>query len=340
MALSKTFVIAVVVIIAIVAGLTGYYVATLTRPPITERVKIAFIFPGSVTDTAWNEAGYRAMEAFRGRHPEVDIAWVQGVYDPAQIESTIRSYVEQGFNLIIGVGFQFGEPMAKIAGEVTREVYFLAIAGAPQYKGPKVSVGDVRTDQSCFVAAYIASKVTKTGHIGYVAGMAVAELSRCEIGLRKGLEYVGLNPDQVLHVVYTGDFHDVPKAKLATTALVEQYRVDVVKTMGDGCQLGGISGAKDAGVYVMMSGTYHPEIYPEGLLLAEIWDWSVIFEQFYQDYLSGKLKTAGGQEYWLSLENGGLKLASGGALPSEIWSSAQEIINKIISGQISTGFTP
>ncbi|MEM1822075.1 MAG: BMP family ABC transporter substrate-binding protein [Zestosphaera sp.] len=126
MALSKTFVIAVVVIIAIVAGLTGYYVATLTRPPITERVKIAFIFPGSVTDTAWNEAGYRAMEAFRGRHPEVDIAWVQGVYDPAQIESTIRSYVEQGFNLIIGVGFQFGEPMAKIAGEVTREVYFLA----------------------------------------------------------------------------------------------------------------------------------------------------------------------------------------------------------------------
>ncbi|MEM1797428.1 MAG: hypothetical protein QXM97_06830, partial [Zestosphaera sp.] len=97
MALSKTFVIAVVVIIAIVAGLTGYYVATLTRPPITERVKIAFIFPGSVTDTAWNEAGYRAMEAFLGQHPEVDIAWVQGVYDPAQIESTIRSYVEQGF---------------------------------------------------------------------------------------------------------------------------------------------------------------------------------------------------------------------------------------------------
>ncbi|MEM4829815.1 MAG: hypothetical protein QW417_03115, partial [Zestosphaera sp.] len=80
--------------------------------------------------------------------------------------------------------------------------------------------------------------------------------------------------------------------------------------------------------------------YPEGLLLAEIWDWSIVFEQFYQDYLSGKLKTAGGQEYWLSLENGGLKLASGGALPSEIWSSAQEIINKIISGQISTGFTP
>ncbi len=342
LALSRIIgIIAVVVVIAVVAGLLGYYVATLTRPSgAPQRIKIAFIFPGSVTDTAWNEAGYRAMEAFRGKHPEVDIAWVQGVYDPAQIESTIRSYVEQGFNLIIGVGFQFGEPMAKIASEVTRDVYFLAIAGAPQYKGPRVSVGDVRTDQSCFVAAYIASKVTKTGHIGYVAGMAVAELSRCEIGLREGLKYVGLKPDEVLHIVYTGDFHDVPKAKLATTALVDQYHVDVVKTMGDGCQLGAISGAKDARAYIMMSGTYHPEIYPEGLLLAEVWDWSVVFEQFYQDYLSGKLKTAGGQEYWIDLKNGGLRLSAGGALPSEIWLGAQQIISKIVSGELSTGFTP
>jgi len=44
-------------------------------------VKTAFIFPGSVTDTAWNEAGYRAMEAFRGRHSEMEVAWVHRVYD-------------------------------------------------------------------------------------------------------------------------------------------------------------------------------------------------------------------------------------------------------------------
>jgi len=55
-------------------------------------VKAASVFPGSVADTAWNEAGHRAMEAFRGKHPEVEVAWVRGVYDPAQIESTIRSY--------------------------------------------------------------------------------------------------------------------------------------------------------------------------------------------------------------------------------------------------------
>ncbi len=52
------------------------------------------------------------MEAFRGKHPEVEIAWVQGVYDPAQIESQIRSYIQQGYKLIVGLGFQFGEPMA------------------------------------------------------------------------------------------------------------------------------------------------------------------------------------------------------------------------------------
>jgi len=40
-------------------------------------VKAASVFPGSVTDTAWNEAGYRAMEAFRGKHPEVEVAWIK-----------------------------------------------------------------------------------------------------------------------------------------------------------------------------------------------------------------------------------------------------------------------
>jgi len=44
-------------------------------------VKTAYVFPGSVADTAWNEAGHRAMEAFKGRYSKIEVAWVQGVYD-------------------------------------------------------------------------------------------------------------------------------------------------------------------------------------------------------------------------------------------------------------------
>ncbi len=337
--------IAVLILVIVVAAAAAIYMRqTPTQPTTTtqqpEKVKMAFIFPGSVTDTAWNEAGYRGMEAFRGKHPEVDIAWVQGVYDPAQIESQIRSYIQQGYKLIVGQGFQFGEPMAKLAKEYP-DVYFLAVAGSPDYVGKQVSVADVRTDQSCFVAGYLASQISQTKSVAFVAGMAVAELTRCETGMRAGISYAGLNPDDVLHVLYVGDFHDVTKSKLGTTALIEQYNVDVVKAMGNGCQLGAISAAKEKGVYAMMSGTYHPEVYPDGTVLYEVWHWEAVYEEFYNDYVSGKLQSEGGKIYWLSMENGGLELVfSKGLIPDDILSAAQDIAAKVQAGELDTGFQP
>jgi len=331
-------VIAIIVVAAVFLAI-GYYMRG-PAPAAPEKVKMAFIFPGSITDTAWNEAGYRGMEAFRGKHPEVEIAWVQGVYDPAQIEAQIRSYIEQGYKLIVGQGFQFGEPMARIAQEYP-DVYFLAVAGAPEYVGPQVSVADVRTDQSGFLSSYLAIKMSETKQVAFVAGMAVAELSRSEVGQRAGIEYAGYNPDEVLHVHYVGDFHDVPRAKLATTSLIEQYNVDVVKAMGDGCSLGAISGAKEKGVYAMMSGTFHPEVYPEGTVMFEVWHWEVVYEQWYNDYISGRLKSEGGKTYWISLENGGIEILPGqGTVPEDLWAEIEDLEAKIKAGQIDTGFTP
>jgi basic membrane lipoprotein Med (substrate-binding protein (PBP1-ABC) superfamily) len=71
--------------------------------------------------------------------------------------------------------------MAKIAKEVSGDVYALAIAGAPQYIGPRVSVADVRTDQSGFIIGYLVTKLSKIKSMAFVAGMAIAELSRGEV---------------------------------------------------------------------------------------------------------------------------------------------------------------
>jgi len=331
--------ISVIIIAVVIAGVAVYYYhpGGVSKP---KTVKMAFIFPGSVTDTAWNEAGYKGMLAFEKAHPNVKIAWVQGVYDPAQIESQIRSYIQQGYNLIVGLGFQFGEPMAKLAKQY-KNVYFLAVAGSPNYIGPQVSVADVRTDQSCFVAGYLASQISKTKSIAFVAGMAVAELTRCEVGLRHGIAYAGLNPNQTLHVLYVGDFHDVKKSKLGTTALIEQYNVDVVKAMGDGCQLGAVSAAKEKHVYAMMSGTYHPEVYPNGTLLYKVWHWEAVYNEFYNDYVNGYLQSHGGREYWLSMNNGGLKLVyNDKIIPSNILQATKQVEQKILNGEVNTGFTP
>jgi len=180
--------------------------------------------------------------------------------------------------------------------------------------------------------------LSKSKSVAFIAGMAVPRATRSELGQRKGIEYAGYNPREVYHVYYAGDFHDVVKCKLATLSLIDQLKVDVVKSMGNGCSLGAVSAAKERGAFTLSSGTYHPELYPEGYALYEIWRWEVIYEQWYQDYLSGNLKK-GGKMYWLSLENGGIEIIKGN-LPSELWNEVQTLISKIVKGEVDTGFRP
>ncbi|RLF29611.1 MAG: hypothetical protein DRN14_01820 [Thermoplasmata archaeon] len=336
-------VVAAIIIIAVIAFAIGYYVKKPTPPPPgPTKVKIAFIFPGNVGDTAWNEAGYKGMLAFAAKHAgEIEYTWVQGVYDPAQIRPQIESYISQGYNLIVGLGFQFGKPMYDVAQNLSadQDVYFLAIAGAPQYISSRVSVADVRTDESGFVSGYLMIKMSQTKQVAFVAGMKVAELARSEVGQRSGIQYAGYDPDEVYHVDYVGDFHDVTKAKTETMGIIDQYNVDVVKAMGDGCQLGAISAAKEKKVYALMSGTYHPEVYPDGVLMYEVWHWEAVYEEWYQDYKNGNLSANGGKLYWLSMENGGLEIVNG-ITPSDLWSEVMDLVGKIKAGQIDTGFTP
>ena len=88
-----------------------------------------------------------------------------------------------------------------------------------------------------------------------------------------------------------------------------------------------------------MSGTYHPEVYPDGILMYEVWHWEAVYEEWYQDYKNGNLSANGGKLYWLSMENGGLEIING-ITPSDLWSEVLDLVDKIKAGQIDTGFTP
>ncbi len=332
--------VAAIVVVAVIAFVVGYYINKPEAPPAEEKIKIAFIFPGDVGDTSWNEAGYVAMNIFVGRHPDIEYTWIQGVYDPAQIRPQVEDYVTQGYNLIVGFGFQFEKPMYDVAQNLSegQDVYFLVVAGPGSYKHPRLAVADVRTDQTGYICGYIMMQLTQTGHVGFVAGMDVAELHRSWIGQRKGIQDAGYNPDEVYHVAFVGDFHDVTKSSLLTYELIDTYGVDVLKTMGDGAQLGGIAAAKARHIKVLMSETYHPEIYPDGVVLYEIWHWEIAYEEWYQDYLAGRLGSETGHVYWLKLENNGITLEKG-AISGDLWNTVLDLESEIKAGQIDTGFT-
>lgn len=327
---SKRFWLLIVAVFLIVLMASCAQEATPTEAPEEpSALRVALVLPGRIDDLAWNQAGYRSFLRFEGKMGnDVETAWVENVYTNVDIVPALRDFANRGYDIILGHGFQFQEPLYEVAPEFP-DVTF-ACGGWEALDN--MSIYDVRTDQTGYLEGYLAASMTETGKIGYVAGLEVAELSRFAKGYELGAK--AANPDIDIRVVYTGDFHDVAGARETVVGLAAQD-VDVVAFMGDGTSLGALAGCKEAGIWCMANGTDLTQEAPELILTTGVWQWDAVWEQIIDDYEAG---TKGMQAYWADMANGGLALtALNSAVPEEVATEIAALQDQIISGTLETG---
>lgn len=298
-------------------------------PETPGALRVALILPGRIDDLAWNQAGYRSFLRLQGRlGSEIETSWVENVYTNVDIVPALRDYAQRGYDIVLGHGFQFQEPLYEVAPEFP-DVTF-ACGGWEAL--PNMSIYDVRTDQTGYLEGFLAARMSQSGVIGYVAGLEVAELSRFALGY--GLGARAANPDIDIRVVYTGDFHDVGAAREVVVGLAAQG-VDVLAFMGDGTSLGALRGCIEAGIYCMGNGTDLSQQAPELILTSGVWQWDAVWEQIIRDYGEGVF---GMQQYWADMANGGLALtALNSVVPEEVATELAALADQIIAGTLETG---
>ena len=72
------------------------------------------LLPGSLNDGGWNAAAYAGLMELKDEGYEV--AFTENIAI-AGIEEAMRNYALEGFDLVIGHGFEFGEPAMRVAAE-------------------------------------------------------------------------------------------------------------------------------------------------------------------------------------------------------------------------------
>jgi len=116
------------------------------------------------------------------------------------------------YDLIIGVGFLFQEPMKRVASEFPDVKFALIDAVIEQ---PNVASLTYRAHEGTFLAGVIAALKTETKQIGFIGGMKVPLVEAFEIGFHAGIK--ATNPDVELAADYVGvtpqAFNDPAKAK-------------------------------------------------------------------------------------------------------------------------------
>ncbi len=203
-------------------------------------LKVAMLTSGPINDEGWNQTAYDGLKVLEADGAE--IANTENVAQADQLD-LIRSYADQGFNVIIGHGFEYGDALLAAAEEYP-EVSFIQIGGIAE-NGKNLVSYVYRPGEGGYAAGILAGHMSPTGKVGGVGAVEIPTIAADFNAFKQAAQLV--NPEiEEVPVAYTGSWVDIPKAKEAAIAQIDSG-VDLILANGDNANVGAIEAAKENG---------------------------------------------------------------------------------------------
>ena len=190
---------------------------------------IAAIFSGPTNDADYNAIGLKALEAAKGEGAETSFSEKVAVTD---VEARLTEAVGDGATVVWTHGSQFYDATAKVAKN-NPDVNFIAeYDGLPKDQPANVWTIDRQFHLGFYGMGVFASKLSKTGTIGYVGGLSLP-FSMAEVhAMEQAIKDTGANT--TVKPVWTGDFNDAAKAQQFSTQLLGQGADVIVGSLNQG----------------------------------------------------------------------------------------------------------
>jgi basic membrane protein A and related proteins len=290
-----------------------------------KKLKVALLLPGTINDNGWNATAYNGLMLIE-KDLGAEVAYTEKVAQSDQ-EEVFRNYVAQGFNVLIGHGFEFGDAAKRVAQD-NPDVKFL-ITSTDISQEPNLGSTSTNPMQMGFLEGVVAGLATKTNNIGGVGGMEIPPIQFAMQGFEAGVKYI--NPNAKVTITMTGDFDDAVKAKEAANALISKG-ADVVMLNADQAGLGVIEAAKGKGVYALSSIAVQHELAPDTVLGSGISDVPKAMEVVVKHILDGDYKA---QFYDVGVVEGVVYFVPNPKFESIYKEKLAQVVEDIKSGKIN-----
>lgn len=203
--------------------------------------KVALLTPGPVSDAGWSALGYDGLLAIK---QELGAEVSNQEVTLPKIKDSMRTYAQQGYSLIFGHGYEYNDVGVKVAKDFPNVVF---VSSSGSETGPNAGAFRFYLEQGCYMAGYLAGKMSKTGAVGSVAVQnypsIVSTLKAYEAGAKAA------NPKiRIIPTAYFGTEGDVAKAKQATESVLGQG-ADFVIHQANAAAQGVFDACKQKGVY-------------------------------------------------------------------------------------------
>ena len=283
------------------------------------------MYIGPVGDLGWTYAHDQGRMAMEENLPGIATSYLENVPEvQADAERAIRSFAEEGNNLIIATSFGYGPAVLAVAPQFP-DIQFIHISG--YQVAENVSTGFGKIEEPRYVSGFVAGKMAATGKLGYVAAFPIPEVIRginaFTLGVRaatrkRPCRWSGPTPGTTRR----------SRARPRRPCSMAAPRSSPSTRTPPGPQ----QAAEAAGKYGVGYNVDMSELAPAAVLTSPMWNWGPYYTWAAQEILAG---TWTSNQYWGSWADGVVDLAPiAGFVPEDVRAEAEALAEQFRSGEM------
>jgi basic membrane protein A and related proteins len=294
---------------------------------------------GGLNDKGFNflaSEGMRLIASDLGAETEIRESKTDTDYVP-----NLSYFAQQGFDLVIAVGFLMQQPLGQVAGQFP-DTKFAIIDGSvtsPDLAGhDNIAALSFHEEQGGYLNGYLAGLLEKEGTlpglnpdlvVGTVGGIKIPAVDRYIAGFQAGA--TAAEPGVTTLNSYSNDFADQAKCKELAQAQIDQG-ADIVMQVAGGCGLGVFAAAEESQTYAMGGDTDQTQVAPVvvGAAQKKVDQAVLAVATSVQDGTY-----AGGTDTVLGVAEGGIEVAFGADIPQDMRDEVLAIQDRIRTGELT-----
>lgn len=243
------------------------------------RMRVALLTPGPISDKSWNGIAYEGLLAIRDSLG-ADISHIQ-TKTPAEFEENFRQYGVQGYDLVIGNGFEYQDAAVRVAPNYPKTSYAITSGRAT---GSNLAGFAFAFEEASYQAGMIAGAVTKSNKLGLIAGTELPPVKASFEAFARGAK--AINPSVEVITSYLGNWDDVSAGREQALAQIGRG-VDVIFQNADAAGLGIFQAAKEKNVYAFGTNADQNSLAPDIILASVVIDLPRTFLMTARDVQAG-----------------------------------------------------
>ncbi|MEU6082307.1 BMP family ABC transporter substrate-binding protein [Streptomyces sp. NPDC047108] len=260
----------------------------------------------------------------------------------ADREQRLTSLAEAGYNPVIGVGFNYGKSITKVAKDFPKTTFAVVDAVSP---GKNVDSIVFSEHEGSYLAGVAAALKTKTDKVGFIGGVNNALIQKFQAGFEQGVKDTKKDVKVSSEYLYANNdkgFNDPAAANSKAKGMLDR-NIDVIYTAAGQSGAGSIEAvnAKKGtwGIGVDSDQYQQPGLdkYKSSILTSVVKNVDVAVFDVVKSVKDGKPLT-GTNAYPLSKD--GVSLATSGGFIDDIKAQIEAAKKKIVSGEVKVKESP